>query len=177
MAESQVVIDGMEFTGSSYEGQTKNGRLEGVGKYTFPNGTWYEGGMNDGEFHGHGKLFFPNGNVFEAEWSHGISKGDGMARGTLTFKDGLVFAEKDWDYCTHDDRRFYSERIDGIKPAGRSQLTDKGPLEVIPGGCYDVGDGYLDPTRNEILSYDHVQLRKPNKEEIEWAKKYCRVGK
>lgn len=56
-------------------------------------------------FHGHGKLIFPNGSVFEAEWEHGKSRGPGGARGQLTFGDGLVYGEGDWDYCDADDRR------------------------------------------------------------------------
>ena len=40
-------------------------------------------------------------------------------QGTYTFKDGLVFGEGDWGYCDEDDRRFYTERIAGIAPAGK----------------------------------------------------------
>lgn len=55
--------------------------------------------------HGHGTITFPNGQVFEAEWVHGKSRGEGTARGVLTFKDGLQFGEADYDYCDQDDRR------------------------------------------------------------------------
>ena len=47
----------MEYTGSSYEGQHLNGRLEGEGEYTFPTGTIYKGER-----------------VMEAEAEHGISQ-------------------------------------------------------------------------------------------------------
>jgi hypothetical protein len=55
----------MEYTKSSYEGATKNGRyqthtcqlapvnarrIEGKGTYTFPSGTQYVGDFKDGEF-------------------------------------------------------------------------------------------------------------------------------
>ena len=39
-------------------------------------------------------------------------------QGVYTFHDGLVYNEGDWDYCDEDDRRFYSERIGGVQPAG-----------------------------------------------------------
>ena len=42
-----------------------------------------------------------------------------LIQGTYTFSDGLVFGEGDWDYCDEDDRRFYTERIAGIPPAGK----------------------------------------------------------
>lgn len=39
----------MDYTGSSYEGDIVNGRLEGKGKYVFPSGTTYVGDFKDGE--------------------------------------------------------------------------------------------------------------------------------
>ena len=157
------------------------------------------------------------GNVFESDWKNGLSIGPGAARGELTFPDGLVYGEKDWDYCSPDDRRFYSERVNGLQPAGRSQLTDKGnrfgwrcdqtqalrfhltvgstrryggsrvptlfiytsigPLTNIPVGTYDVGDGYFDPSANEVFAYDGTPLRKPTAEQADWAKRCCRLGK
>ena len=44
---------------SSYDGDRKNGRMEGHGKYTFPSGTIYTGQPLDGEFHGQGVLEYP----------------------------------------------------------------------------------------------------------------------
>lgn len=44
---------------SSYDGDRKNKRMEGHGKYTFPSGTIYTGQLLDGEFHGQGVLEYP----------------------------------------------------------------------------------------------------------------------
>jgi|SouAtlMetagenome_1021521.scaffolds.fasta_scaffold107146_2 hypothetical protein len=44
---------------SSYDGDRKNGRMEGHGKYTFPSGSIYTGQLLDGEFHGQGVLEYP----------------------------------------------------------------------------------------------------------------------
>lgn len=43
-------------------------------------------------------------------------------QGSLTFADGLQYQEKDWDYCDGYDRRFYSERCNGLRPAGWNSL-------------------------------------------------------
>merc|ERR1711973_1039557 len=61
---------GMEYTGSSYEGEMKNGRMEGKGEYTLPPslGTKYEGEMKDGMFHGEGTLYFSNGSKYIGKW-------------------------------------------------------------------------------------------------------------
>jgi len=39
-------------------------------------------------------------------------------KGSYTFADGLQYQEKDWDYCDGKDRRFYSERCNGLRPPG-----------------------------------------------------------
>lgn len=53
----------MEYTGSSFKGDTKNDKMEGKGVYTFPSGTKYEGEFKDGAFHGEGTLLFKNGEL------------------------------------------------------------------------------------------------------------------
>ena len=53
----------MEYTGSQYDGETKDGRLEGDGVYVFPSGTKYKGSFKDGVFHGNGTLHFKNGKL------------------------------------------------------------------------------------------------------------------
>ncbi|XP_069369242.1 MORN repeat-containing protein 5 isoform X2 [Paralichthys olivaceus] len=144
----------MEATGGSYTGTTKNGRMEGKGEYTFPTGTRHEGDTKDGVFHGKGVLHFPNGSKYEATWENGIA-----TQGSLTFSDGLQYEEQDWDYCDGYDRRFFSERCSGLRPAGESQLTDLHPPREIPDLCYDCGDGFYDPTTRVVTSYTGRFLR------------------
>ncbi|XP_073770088.1 MORN repeat-containing protein 5 isoform X2 [Danio rerio] len=128
--------------------------MEGTGEYTIPTHTRYVGEMKDGMFHGKGVLHFPNGSKYEGTWEKGICK-----EGKYTFSDGLKYKETDWDYCDGKDRRFYSERCNGLKPAGESQLTDPDPPRVIPDGCYDTGDGFYDPNTRVVKGYDGNFLR------------------
>lgn len=46
-------------------------------------------------------------------------------KGDYTFADGLEYEDEDWEYCDGYDRRFYTEICEGLKPAGRSQLTNR----------------------------------------------------
>ncbi|XP_022061874.1 MORN repeat-containing protein 5 [Acanthochromis polyacanthus] len=158
----------MELIGSSYKGDTKNGRMEGVGEYTFPTDTKYVGETKDGMFHGKGVLHFPNGSKYEAEWENGIAK-----QGSFTFADGLQYQEKDWDYCDGYNRRFYSERCNGLRPAGESQVSDIHPPRVIPDGCYDCGDGFYDPNTRVVTSYAGRFLRNADDCEHEWIVRTC----
>ncbi|XP_026862773.2 MORN repeat-containing protein 5 isoform X1 [Electrophorus electricus] len=159
----------MEFTGSRYSGTYKNWRMEGRGEYNFPTLTRYEGEMKDGMFHGKGVLYFPNGSKFEGRWEKGISK-----QGCYTFSDGQEYQETDWDYCDGYDRRFYTERCHGLKPAGESQLTDEDPPRVIPDGCYGCGDGFYDPTTRVIIDYEGSFLRNADDQEHECIVRTCR---
>ncbi|XP_035463241.1 MORN repeat-containing protein 5 isoform X1 [Scophthalmus maximus] len=159
----------MDFTGSSYKGAIQNGWMEGQAEYTFPTETKYEGEMKEGMFHGKGVLHFPNGSKHEATWENGKA-----IQGSFTFADGLQYHEQDWDYCDGNDRRFYSERCNGLRPAGESQLTDLHPPRVIPDSCYDCGDGFYDPTTRVITSYAGQFLRNADDEEHEWIVRTCR---
>ena len=104
---------------SLYEGERRNGRMEGHGKYTFPSGTVYTGQILDGEFHGEGVLAYPGGcGQYHATWNRGK-----VVTGRYVFADGLEYTaptEGDWAYCRTDgDRRFYSELVNGLRPVSR----------------------------------------------------------
>ena len=47
----------------------------------------------------------------------------------------------------------------GLKPAGKSQLTDAQPTIEIPPGFYDCGDGFYDPNKRVVYTYKMRFLR------------------
>ncbi|KAK5620192.1 MORN repeat-containing protein 5 [Crenichthys baileyi] len=159
----------MELIGSSYKGSTKNGRMDGEGEYSFPTDTKYVGEMKDGMFHGKGVLFFPNGSKYEATWENGVAK-----QGSFTFADGLQYQDNNWDYCKAYDRRFHSERCNGFRPPGETQLTNVHPPPSIPDGCYDCADGFYDPNSRVVTSYTGRFLRNTDDSEHEWIVRTCR---
>ncbi|CAL1543526.1 unnamed protein product [Lymnaea stagnalis] len=163
--------DILEYTGSSYEGDYRNGRLEGTGTYTFPTETRYEGEMKDGMFHGQGSLFFPNGSCYEARWENGIA-----VEGKYTFADGLVFEEEDWKYCDGYDRRFYTEITGNLRPAGHESLVNNEPRHEIPQGYYDCGDGFYNPKTRVVVDYNLKFLRNADEDEHNWIIKTCLKG-
>jgi hypothetical protein len=132
----------------------------------------YTGAFVDGEFHGEGTLEFATGGKYQARWEHGK-----IITGRYEFSDGLGFQAKDWEYCTGKDRRFFSEHVNGLRPAGDTQLTNAHPPLRLPKNTYDVGDGYLDVADGKVYSFAHVQLRDAAPEEKEWAAAHCRVGR
>uniref|UniRef100_A0A0G4GFC5 MORN repeat-containing protein 5 n=1 Tax=Chromera velia CCMP2878 TaxID=1169474 RepID=A0A0G4GFC5_9ALVE len=160
------------WSGTSYEGPLKNEWYEGEGKFHFPNGVTYIGQFRKGEFHGEGALVYPNGCRYIAEWYRGYA-----VTGRCEFADGLGYQDKGWKYLTKTDRKFYTEVLHGLKPAGATLLTNSSPTPEVPVGTYDAGHGFFDPLTGKILSYDGADVvDTPDAEEAAWIEKYCRKG-
>ncbi len=99
-------------------------------------------------------------------------------QGQYAFDDGLLYDEGDWDYCDEDDRRFQTERVSGVRPAGASLIVDRGTPAVLPPGCFDTGDGVYNSATNQITAYGDPEkvLRTPDAAEQEWIVEHCRKG-
>ncbi|KAA0154339.1 hypothetical protein FNF29_02559 [Cafeteria roenbergensis] len=179
-------------TGSKYTGGLSEGRFEGEGEFTFPDGVVYRGGFRNGQFHGSGTMHFPDGSKYEAVWDNGTE-----ITGAYSFKDGLAYdpdegveqaapaegadggasgTTKGWGYLVPSDRRFHSERQRGhIEPAGQGWLGDGGTADV-PEGCYDMAGGlHYDPSDETVKQNDTGKVvRRPDAKEKEWVLSSCR---
>ena len=65
-----------------------------------------------------------------------------MLEGKYLFYDNLEFdfQHKDnWKYCNKDDRRFYTEIMQGLRPEGKTLIVNdiNGP-RTIPDGTYGI---------------------------------------
>ncbi|MBS0550007.1 MAG: hypothetical protein JSR24_19815 [Proteobacteria bacterium] len=60
--------------GARYEGDMRNGRADGHGINTLPDGTRYEGAWRNNVAHGLGTLTKPGGEKFEGNWTNGCLK-------------------------------------------------------------------------------------------------------
>ena len=54
-----------------------------------------------------------------------ITHGSCVFQGKYTFSDGLEYEEDNWDFCDGYDRRFYTERCNGLRPAGMLPLDNR----------------------------------------------------
>ncbi|KAL9644465.1 hypothetical protein ABK040_016592 [Willaertia magna] len=141
----------MEYFKVTYEGDEKNGRMEGTGEFYYTSeGMRYDGEMKDGKFEGKGTIYFKSGAKLEGVWKEGR-----LQERKYFFKDGLEFNENtdQWNYCTNStqehDRRFYYEHLqakqfhsqfiapkekisalskDGLKPA----IPNENQLDTLP---------------------------------------------
>lgn len=119
-------------------------------------------------------LIFNDCGKFTGTWERGV-----VVNGEYAFKDGLLYEEGQggkWKYCNGEDRRFFSETIEGLRPAGDEQITNEHPAKEIPQGMFDIGRGYFNPTDGNVYSYEHELIGQPNVETEEWIRSMCRKG-
>lgn len=85
--------------GTVYEGTWKDDMKHGGGKETYSDGATYEGRFQEGSRHGHGTLTYANGDVYEGTWDEDVKHGSGVFRwgaGTSyegEFADGLMHGQ------------------------------------------------------------------------------------
>ena len=98
-----------------------------------------------------------------------------MLDGKYFFFDDLELKEENWEYCTIKDRRFFTEVTKGLRPEGKTLITnDIAGMKEIPEGTYDIGDGYYDPLKRMICEYDGQFKRELNFGEESWIIEKCR---
>lgn len=101
--------------GSFYEGETRDGKMHGTGKYTWSDSDYYEGEFADGNFNGFGKRVYSSGSVYEGQWKDDKKNG----HGTYTWADGDTF-EGEWK----DDKRCGRGKLIqyGKSPSGETYM-------------------------------------------------------
>lgn len=64
-------------SGAVYSGQWLDGKRNGHGTMTWPEGTRFEGNWHEGHRHGFGKVVCLNGASYEGHWLNDLRHGDG----------------------------------------------------------------------------------------------------
>eukprot|EP01041_Mallomonas_annulata_P012218 gene12218-25649_t len=156
-----------------YDGGYQAGRFDGHGTYECAAGR-YVGQFHDGQFHGKGTLYLNEGGKFVGEFRAGK-----YISGTYIFEDGLEYKDQDWEYCTAKDPRFYAEVKEKVPIDGPLKYVTSNPAEpLLPLDCYDVIDGYYDPSTGCVRDYiTHSEIRRPDPKTLRWIMKKCRVSK
>ena len=78
----------LKFASATYDGEVKNGKANGVGIFTFSDGSTYEGKVKKNKIHGKGKYTDSNGIVYEGKFKFGSikSKVDKKTRNVIKLK-------------------------------------------------------------------------------------------
>ena len=71
---SAVNAASLTFPAATYEGEVKKGKAQGVGVFTFEDGSTYEGKVKKNKIHGKGKYTNAQGKVYEGKFVYGSFK-------------------------------------------------------------------------------------------------------
>lgn len=131
-ANASPTASGLVFEGGArYEGPLRDGKPEGGGKWSRPNGSYYEGTFANGLPAGRGKLVSERGLVYEGEFTAGVPRGQGR----ITFPAG-------------GDLLWYQGRVDHALPSGTGVLmTADGGMEGNFVRGVPHGSGVFTPAR------------------------------
>ena len=113
--------EGDERVNDKYVGEIKNGKPNGQGTHTLPDGGKYVGEWKDGEYHGQGTRTYGKGewegDKYEGEWKNGKRHG----QGTYTWSNGDKYVgeykdEKPWNGTYYDkDGNIIGKFVNGVK--------------------------------------------------------------
>ena len=101
--------------GDEYTGQFHNGRFQGQGTFRFANGDLYKGQWEAGLMDGQGEMIYQNGNRYSGEWKAGHRQG----KGELVYRSGS-FYKGNW---AQDEKsgKGYSQYRNGQRHVGEYQ--------------------------------------------------------
>lgn len=112
--------------GLTYQGTFKDNKPSGMGKAVYSSGTYYEGEWKDGYPHGEGTCVYKIGTVYEGHWFKGRRHG----LGNLTYKTGSYY-RGDFLLGRFNGRGEYYSKDTGIKYVGsfeNSYVTKTGTI-------------------------------------------------
>ena len=113
--ESKWFEDGDEENDGKYVGEIENGKPNGTGSITFPDGQKYEGEWKDGKRNGQGTYTFRSGAKYVGEHKDGKKHG----QGTYTYTDGRKYVGEFkngnfWNGTTYKiDGNIFEEWVNG----------------------------------------------------------------
>ena len=87
IAPAQEVMTKQYENGGVYEGQFRDGKQHGQGRYSLPSGYEYEGTWVEGRIEGAGQARYPNGSTYIGQFHANKPHGTGQ----ITFADGSTY--------------------------------------------------------------------------------------
>jgi len=134
-AEGKKPVTELELpNGDRYEGETRDGKMEGWGIYTFVNGDRYEGQFLDNRISGKGTMSYQNGNRYSGDFKSGMKHGNGV----FTFANGDVYRGEFRDnqregrgtYVFADGAKYFGEFHSGRRH-GKGKYVYAGGAEYV----------------------------------------------
>jgi hypothetical protein len=138
---SITYAESLKFDASTYEGEVKKGKANGVGIFTFSDGSTYEGKVKNNKIHGDGKYIDAQGKVYEGKFKYGSfkTKIDKKTREVIKLKPktGFEAGAEIKGTGTVSTKWFAAEK----NSSGVYEMTAKGKSEMAAAISAGAGDG------------------------------------
>jgi hypothetical protein len=126
----------IEAWGDFYEGDFKNNKADGFGTYTMLDGNSYIGEWKNDLYEGKGTFIFKNGDKIDGDFKNHLTNG----KAVLTYSNGSIYTGDFKDDLFHGKGvHTYTEDVDIIKYTGdfkEDRRAGKGVLSYINGNTY-----------------------------------------
>ncbi|TGZ63398.1 hypothetical protein CRM22_006936 [Opisthorchis felineus] len=162
-----------EASGITYTGQFVNSQISGNGRMEWPDGSYYEGGFLQGKRHGTGTYYHPLGITYRGEWLDGKKHGKGRLEYT---SDGSCYYDGDWfedisqgyGFSKYPDGTTYEGEWFGGNRCGYGTMHWKDRDEIYS-GCWVAGKQEGQGSHAwHILRVRTTQYTLPNVYDGEW---------
>ena len=145
-------------TGSTYDGNWKDGEANGHGSVTYPDGTTYVGNFEKDKRHGYGIVTYPNGSTYDGNWKEGKANGHGVStvggsryvgnfkndqkhgHGVYTYPDGSTYVGYWADHVQHGQGTYRSARGYYFQGLFRKGLKHGAGTELLSDGEKYIGN-------------------------------------
>jgi hypothetical protein len=124
----------MKTAKAGYEGESKEEKRHGKGKYVYADGAVYEGDWKDGKIHGKGNYLYATGDVYEGDFKDDKKHG----KGNYVYAAGGVY-EGDWmDDMAHGIGKLVLANGDAYEGDYKNSMRNgKGKLVCANGDVYE----------------------------------------
>ena len=138
---STVNAESLTFPAATYEGEVKKGKADGIGVFTFLDGSTYEGKVSKNRIHGKGIYTDSQGKVYEGKFRYGTFKIkiDKKTRDIVKIKPktGLKFSSE-----VKGTGNASAKWFDAVKNAsGTYEMSAKGKADMKVASAGGASDG------------------------------------
>lgn len=151
----QTMTDGQLWrfsNGDTYQGQWKNGLMDGKGLMIYQNGNRYDGEWKAGQRHGKGKLSYRSGSFYKGNWAHDEKSG----KGYTLYRNGQRYVGEYRHNKPHghgvqvqDGETYRGTFSRGVRHGAGECNKESGTVRVC---LFDKGNEITDPVKLELAA-------------------------
>lgn len=114
---------GQTYGVEEYEGEWKEDKMDGEGRYTFTSGAEYVGSWKEGKMNGTGKMVFADGTSYDGIWTNNLMHGEGTYVDTDGVEWSGIFVNGSFESKIQKKLRYDKELQDRIQAYEKKAMS------------------------------------------------------